>query len=313
MIPYTRSSGGIQNLEFKHDLTAIQFIAAEDINSGSIKKVTIKGVYSTASTKIGSNVWYGHSNIDDFNIEFNSDLPSVGNASNSNIVAGDNTFLMLPQILPPTAEIEIEFIDITNTSRTLKASIANSEWKPGTVIKYYISTESILYTPIFTLPEDTYTLPFSAMLQNKEIAFASYTEVSKAGEPTTYLIEPYEMSFINEAGNSLNEGIPYLNANVLMQNASDLGNTVYTKPSDSNILSIDVMAKYGNYTEELNEYDLSLRREEPVTLKNLAGESGSETTANCYIVSVPGTYKLPLIYGNALKNGLDNDNTSVIF
>lgn len=29
-------------------------------------------------------------------------------------------------------------------------------------------------------------------------------------------------------------------------------------------------------------------------------------TANCYIVNGPGYYKLPLVYGNAIKNGADN-------
>lgn len=30
------------------------------------------------------------------------------------------------------------------------------------------------------------------------------------------------------------------------------------------------------------------------------------TTANCYMVHAPGYYKLPLVYGNAVKNGTDN-------
>lgn len=30
------------------------------------------------------------------------------------------------------------------------------------------------------------------------------------------------------------------------------------------------------------------------------------TTANCYVVSAPGWYKFPLVYGNTLKNGADN-------
>lgn len=29
-------------------------------------------------------------------------------------------------------------------------------------------------------------------------------------------------------------------------------------------------------------------------------------TANCYIISSPGSYKIPLVYGNAIKNGADN-------
>ena len=36
------------------------------------------------------------------------------------------------------------------------------------------------------------------------------------------------------------------------------------------------------------------------------GGSSSMTTANCYMVHAPGYYKLPLVYGNAVKNGTDN-------
>jgi len=30
------------------------------------------------------------------------------------------------------------------------------------------------------------------------------------------------------------------------------------------------------------------------------------TTANCYLVHEAGAYKIPLVYGNAIKNGQDN-------
>ena len=37
-----------------------------------------------------------------------------------------------------------------------------------------------------------------------------------------------------------------------------------------------------------------------------AGNSISQTTANCYVVTAPGVYKIPLYYGNARLNGQDN-------
>ena len=36
--------------------------------------------------------------------------------------------------------------------------------------------------------------------------------------------------------------------------------------------------------------------------------AGMHTTANCYIVRAPGTYKFPLVYGNALRNGQVNES-----
>ncbi len=47
--------------------------------------------------------------------------------------------------------------------------------------------------------------------------------------------------------------------------------------------------------------------EAPYNLANNGGaDNVNESTANCYLVGAPGTYKLPLIYGNAKKNGSPN-------
>src|SRR3712207_6073866 len=46
-----------------------------------------------------------------------------------------------------------------------------------------------------------------------------------------------------------------------------------------------------------NIYDLSTK-----------GGNTTINTANCYIVNAPGRYRLPLVYGNAVKNGTSNTN-----
>lgn len=60
----------------------------------------------------------------------------------------------------------------------------------------------------------------------------------------------------------------------------------------------------GNDTElkaatAVSDRDLSL-------YTNAGVSRGSQTTANCYLVHAAGTYKLPLVYGNAIKNGSTN-------
>ena len=49
---------------------------------------------------------------------------------------------------------------------------------------------------------------------------------------------------------------------------------------------------------EDSPYDLSTHDEN--------GSFIDKTTANCYVVSAAGTYQLPLVYGNAIKNGSEN-------
>ena len=49
---------------------------------------------------------------------------------------------------------------------------------------------------------------------------------------------------------------------------------------------------------QVSNYDLSTH--------DVNGNTCAQTTANCYMVHQGGTYKLPLVYGNAIKNGATN-------
>ena len=50
-------------------------------------------------------------------------------------------------------------------------------------------------------------------------------------------------------------------------------------------------------------YDLSLHDHN--------GNTTSRNTANSYLISAPGHYRIPLVYGNAIKNGSDNPNSYI--
>ena len=58
--------------------------------------------------------------------------------------------------------------------------------------------------------------------------------------------------------------------------------------------------------------DATLKAASPVSdvdlsmVDNAGVDRASRMTANCYLVHAPGTYKLPLVYGNAIKNGSTN-------
>ena len=43
-----------------------------------------------------------------------------------------------------------------------------------------------------------------------------------------------------------------------------------------------------------------------LSLQDIYGNPINRSTANCYVVSKPGKYKFPLVYGNAIKNGQVN-------
>ncbi len=48
-----------------------------------------------------------------------------------------------------------------------------------------------------------------------------------------------------------------------------------------------------------------------LSLMDIYGNTVSRTTANCYVVSKPGFYKIPMVYGNAIKNGATNRDSYV--
>ena len=52
----------------------------------------------------------------------------------------------------------------------------------------------------------------------------------------------------------------------------------------------------------VSDVDLSM-------VDNAGTARASRTTANCYLVHAPGTYKIPLVYGNAIKNGSTNSSS----
>ena len=60
--------------------------------------------------------------------------------------------------------------------------------------------------------------------------------------------------------------------------------------------------------------DATLKAASPVSnvdlsmVNNDGSARASRTTANCYLVHAAGTYKLPLVYGNAIKNGATNES-----
>lgn len=43
-----------------------------------------------------------------------------------------------------------------------------------------------------------------------------------------------------------------------------------------------------------------------LSMQDIYGNTIAQTTANCYVISKPGKYKFPLVYGNAIKNGKVN-------
>ena len=49
----------------------------------------------------------------------------------------------------------------------------------------------------------------------------------------------------------------------------------------------------------------------PYDLSTKGGSVANRSTANCYVISAPGHYRIPLVYGNAIENGATNANAYI--
>ena len=127
-----------QPLTFRHICTAVKFKVGDQMQAGTIKKITISGVHNSGAYDMASDSWQLGSNTIAFSIE--QDIEMTGNESGSMITDGENTFMMLPQELPAGAKVEIIFHDSqAGTDRTFSASIGGMTWPQGKTVTYTLS------------------------------------------------------------------------------------------------------------------------------------------------------------------------------
>ena len=127
-----------QPLAFRHICTAVKFKVGDQMQAGTIKKITISGVHNSGAYDMASDSWQLGSNTTVFSIE--QDIEMTGNESGSMITDGENTFMMLPQELPAGAKVEIIFHDSqAGTDRTFSASIGGMTWPQGKTVTYKLS------------------------------------------------------------------------------------------------------------------------------------------------------------------------------
>ena len=94
-------------------------------------------------------------------------------------------------------------------------------------------------------------------------------------------------------------------------------NVVYGEPTEFEVSTIPASASsYRTYSDVTSSDEAAaLKANTPASNIDLsmANNDGStrtdgRTTANCYLVHAPGSYKIPLVYGNAIKHGSTNRN-----
>lgn len=308
---------GLAPLQFRHALTAIHFSLGSNpsfgkhITSISVKNVYTKGTYtlpkeSTANTtNPAEGTW---SNLrEQGDIELSGlDVETDGHP-NASILSPAQTFLLLPRADLNGVTIELGFDD----GSTISSTLTSGEWKAGYTYTYKFSKRPEqwdYYMEVY--PSDGYTLKYidegtsprypSGMGWYGVKSYKQKSDGTKQAVP--WEVVKYEYSDDDGAtwvDNGLN-----LPSWLLDFPEGAAGSTSY----NAWYVDVDAASYIGESVTERDQIIQAgpVRTDYDLSTHDIKGNSISQTTANCYVISHPGTYKLPLVYGNAIKNGAVN-------
>ena len=298
------------NLDFRHALTAIRFAVGQNLSwNKTIDKVEIRNAIMKSKYKL-SNAFNGAGATWDNTGATRGTATlsglSVNTSSNPNVTimgnTGDNfTFYMIPQVLTGNSVTAyVHFTDNTEITATLKG-----EWKAGTTRTLKLSETNSTWNYVLT-PTDPSRAANYDETQSQAYGITSYREdpVTHQQQAVAWKVVGYDAD--GDGTFSMAEKPAWLTSLSKTEGdggtAADQGTATLTK----NVT--DFLAKRNKELKEATAlgsasvpYDLSLH--------NVQGATIARSTANSYVISAPGHYRIPLVYGNAIENGNNNPSS----
>lgn len=310
----TTNERGNVPLQFRHALAGVKFVA-NDIAGCTINSITLKGLYGAGDCVYDCEkdefTWKliedkDKSFTQKFDVKLNDQQTGEQDITDKK---PETTFMLIPQQLDgATVEVSLTTKDGVHHALEGKLDSGLKEWEAGNIYTYKISSESINWTYVFdvtpsiNLPlggtSSAYTVKsYRYRAQDPSVKEPVAWEVTdKSGTETQYQAEgePKEpITAIDEViktftdkgyggGNDYEDGISYP---IVVERTA----LITTWPGDADLRAANPKG------DPDSPYDLSTE-----------GGTLSETTANCYVVNAPGTYMLPLVYGNAIVDGKHN-------
>ena len=291
-------------LQFQHAMTAIRFKIGDRLSgTHKITKIEIVGAKSKGKFTLPSSVQTTagasfNSAWSDVNTPatFTLDGISVNTSGhvNETIVGKDNdnfTFYMIPQ---SAVGIKVKVYFDNQASPAIVAPFTGT-WKAGTTKTYALSqsANNLKYTFEAT-PNPTEAANTEGATTSYQIT--SYVDDDKQHRPVKWKVISYDAD--GDGTFSMSEKPDWL-----------------TIPNEGRTTTQDVeqyTATFkANQRDVLADFNNAMKTADPVTNYNLANATGAnaiENTANCYVISAPGTYRIPLVYGNAIERGTTNSS-----
>ena len=294
------------NLDFRHALTGIRFAVGQNlswnktIDKVELRNAVMKSKYVLSKQFNGTGAAWDHSSDTRGNATLSG--VSVSTSANPNVTimgnAGDNyTFYMIPQQLTGYVTAYVHCTDGTEITVPLKG-----EWKAGTTRTYKLSQTTSTWTYTLT-PTDPNRAANYDETQSQAYGITSYREdpVTHQQQAVAWKVVGYDAD--GDGTFSMAEKPAWLTSLSKTEGdggtAADQGTATLTKDIT------DLLAKRNKALKDATAlgsssapYDLSTK-----------GGSVNRSTANSYVISAPGHYRIPLVYGNAIENGNNNPSS----
>ena len=302
----TRFEQPTTNLDFRHALTAIRFAVGQNLSwNKTIDKVEIRNAIMKSKYKL-SNEFNGTGATWDNTGATRGTATlsglSVNTSSNPNVTimgnTGDNfTFYMIPQVLTGNSVTAyVHFTDNTEITATLKG-----EWKAGTTRTLKLSETSSSWNYTITATNPSAAAYDATTTDNYGVTSYREDPVTHVQQAVAWKVVGYDAD--GDGTFTMAEKPAWLTNLSKTQGdggtAAEQGTATLTKDIT------DLLAKRNKALKDATAlgsssapYDLSTK-----------GGSVNRSTANSYVISAPGHYRIPLVYGNAIKNGNNNPSS----
>ena len=298
------------DLDFRHALTAIKFAVGQNLSiNKTISKVEIrnalsKGKYTLSDKFDGTGAkWENLSDAKTFKLEG----LAVSTNQNPNAVLtgndGDNyTFYMIPQELTgKNITVYVEFTDGSKIESTLKGS-----WLAGTTKTYKLSEKNSTWE--YTLET---TNPANVAYNQDQSNDYRVTSYRNAPDGTKQPVKWKAVGF--EEYDRATDSWTNLGTNKptwLTAMSKENGEGGATAESGrATITKADLKDRLTEYNKVLQDATAKGSSSNPYNLSNTNGGDAIQNTANSYLISAPGYYRIPLVYGNAVKGGTTNESS----
>ncbi len=293
-------------MTFNHALTGIRFAAGAELAPCTIREITISNILSEGSLDLESGQWTLGETKKDYSIQLDRQLTAAEGsqyvAPSTPITEDDEIFFLLPQVLDDNATITLT-IESQGETSTFTASIGKNEWDAGKTITYRLSASPAASSLILqVLDSEGKTLSkINSAYTGDTTSYTVRSFYYPDGSSSEGVPVKWKASFIDADGNELRSTPSWISSVDKSGEGEELHRLATALP-EPEFLAISPHTATIRSHADIN----STSGNTPYNLANPTGASTVVNTANCYVINAPGRYSIPLVYGNAIKDGSNN-------